>query len=117
MEATWPLTNDRKPWTSVQDDLLREAYGKAPVERIAKVLGRTVSAVVVRAKKLGVCADGSRAWTDDEIDRLAELRTRMTMREASELMGRSEWACQRKVLDMRALGDERFKRIRKRRSK
>lgn len=114
MEATWPLTNDRKPWTSVQDDLLREAYGKAPVERIAKVLGRTVSATVVHARELGL-TKGCRVWTTEEIDRLAELRTHMTMREASRLMGRSEWACQRKVLDMRALGDERFKRIRKRR--
>ena len=36
MDATWPLTNDRKPWTSVQDDLLREAYGKAPVEHYGR---------------------------------------------------------------------------------
>ena len=114
MEATWPLTHNRRPWTEVQDDVLREAYGKAPVERIAKVLGRTVSATVVHARELGL-TKGCRVWTDDEIDRLAELRQRMTMREASGLMGRSEWACQRKVLDMRALGDERFKRIRKRR--
>lgn len=115
MEATWPLTNDRRPWTEVQDDLLREAYGKAPVERIAKVLGRTVTAVLIRANKLGVRTGGRRAWSAEEISRLAELRQRMTMREASELMGRSEWACQRKVLDMRKAGDERFKRIRKRR--
>ncbi|MFR3450428.1 MAG: hypothetical protein ACLTSX_00985 [Collinsella sp.] len=49
----------------------------------------------------------ARVWTADEIDRLAELRQHMTMREASGLMGRSEWACQRKVLDMRKAGDER----------
>ncbi|VWL91592.1 Uncharacterised protein [Collinsella intestinalis] len=114
MEATWPLTHNRRPWTEVQDDVLREAYGKAPVERIAKVLGRTVSATVVHARKLGL-TKGCRVWTAEEIDRLAEFRSHMTMREASGLMGRSEWACQRKVLDMRKAGDERFKRIRKRR--
>lgn len=116
MKETWPLTNNRRPWTEVHDDVLREAYGKAPVERIAMVLGRTVSATVVHVRELGL-TKGCRVWTDEEIDRLAELRAHMTMKKASELMGRSEWACQRKVLDMRALGDERFKRIRKRRCK
>lgn len=114
MKETWPLTNNRKPWTEVQDEVLREAYGKAPVERIAKVLGRTVSATEVHAREIGL-VEGRYYWTEEEIDRLAELRSRMTMKKASELIGRSEWACQRKVLDMRKAGDERFKRIRKRR--
>ena len=114
MEATWPLTHNRRPWTEVQDDVLREAYGKAPVERIAKVLGRSVTAIDRRAKDIGL-VDDRYYWTEEEIDRLAELRSHMTMRQASELIGRSEWACQRKVLDMRKAGDERFKRIRKRR--
>lgn len=72
MAATWPLTHNRRPWTEVQDDVLREAYGKVPVERIAKVLGRTVSATVVHARELGL-TKGCRVWTDDEIDRLADL--------------------------------------------
>lgn len=107
MHAEWLLTSHGDPWTEVQEQVLREAYGKVPTERIAKALGRTVMAVEVRAKAIGVF-DGRRLWTDEEVARLAELRLEMPMRQVAEALGRTRYACQRKVLDMRKAGDARF---------
>ncbi len=112
MSDGWPLTNHGEPWTEVQEQVLREAFGKVPVERIAKALGRTVKAVEVRAKAIGVF-DGRRLWTDEEVARLAGLRLQMPMRQVAEALGRSKYACQRKVLDMRKAGDVRFPILKK----
>lgn len=117
MRAQWPTPNYGKPWPAVHDQLLREAFGKAPLERIARVVGRTAPAVKVRAHALGL-ANPCYYWSDDQVARLAEMRaTGVTMAEAAKELGHSAYGCQRKALEMRDAGDPRFPKLRKWRGK
>lgn len=112
MSAPWPTPNHRKPWTDLHDRLLREAYGKAPLERIARVLGRKPRSVKQRAIDLGITRP-HRIWTEKEVGRLAELRSAgATMGEAAHELGRTKCACQWRVREMQAAGDPRFPKLR-----
>lgn len=61
-----------RPWTTGEQERLRELYGKRPVAEIARELGRTESAVMQRARDLGVLRRRNRAWTSSELAWLRE---------------------------------------------
>ena len=108
MTETWSLTHDNTPWTEVQDQVILRAFGKAPVERIAMVLGRRVTAVNFRARRLGATARRSR-WTVEDVSRLADMRSRgVPIERAAEELGRTADSCRSKVMSQRRAGDARF---------
>lgn len=51
-----PAANAKRPWTADDDDVIRESWGFRPPRAIATQLGRSVTAVWVRKKRLGAGA-------------------------------------------------------------
>jgi G:T-mismatch repair DNA endonuclease (very short patch repair protein) len=55
-----------KKWTSEQDAVVKELYGKVQAKEIAEKIGRTAEAVRIRAKTLGINRDRPERWTKKE---------------------------------------------------
>ena len=50
-------------WTDKEEELLRELYKTLPAHEICKLLGRSSSAIILKASKLGLKADRTIHWT------------------------------------------------------
>lgn len=46
--------NAKKKWTQAEENYLQEAWGKTSLKSIAKHLGRSENAVIVRIQRLGL---------------------------------------------------------------
>lgn len=93
-----------KKWSATEEELLRRAYGSAPVGRIARVLGRTSFSVYKRASELGL-RRRSNAWTEREDSLLMERYGYMSARELGELIGRTAEAVRTRMTYLRRRGE------------
>ncbi|HUY44240.1 MAG TPA: hypothetical protein VMV92_00725 [Streptosporangiaceae bacterium] len=82
----------RLPWSTAEDEVVRENYGQRTVAEITALLpGRSAKAVDNRAWRLGVSRRGSlRSWTASDLTDLRESYQNMTAAEISVLTGRTE---------------------------
>lgn len=76
-----------KPWTTSDEQLLREQYGKVPTAQIASAMGRTVKSVTSRAKVLKIRT--RELLTPEQIERIRQLHGTMTARQIAQSIGRS----------------------------
>ncbi|MBK0126077.1 hypothetical protein IAE30_20255 [Pantoea sp. S61] len=60
--------NHRSRWTLAELRWVEKHYGVTPTKEIARKLGRTPSAINAAAMGLGVSADASTLWSEEEMD-------------------------------------------------
>ncbi|SUP80497.1 hypothetical protein [Yersinia pseudotuberculosis] len=58
--------NHRTAWAVSELTFVEAHYGKIPVAEIAAHLGRTVTAIRLAAKELGLCKVHAVPWTEEE---------------------------------------------------
>lgn len=56
-EIIHPLFRHSHKWTSIEDEILYQYYGKMPMERLSYILKRTIKGIVTRMHNLEGCAD------------------------------------------------------------
>lgn len=78
-----------RPWTPEEDSAVRERFFSAGTAGLARELGRTETAVRIRAGRLGLRTRQRRLWSRDEVCRLCDLiRNGKTMAEAARVLCR-----------------------------
>lgn len=90
----------RVKWSKDEDDLLKKLYLKKKLDELVEVFGRTASALITRANKLGLTKNRYRCWNKKENDFLIKNRRNMTIRQIAEALGRSEKSVMAKVKAM-----------------
>jgi len=91
----------KTPWTTEEENFVRQADGKMTPIEVAKHLDRTRGSVVNKAKRLNVVLLNSKVpWTKDELDFLKENNKKMFPEEIAQHLGRTRVAvCQRAKLE------------------
>jgi hypothetical protein len=87
-------------WSEAEEIVLRELYGKCPISVIAKALRRSVTAVKVRACRLGLSKRAYRSyskWNDEEVSLLRELYSKAMLPKIARVLGRSTTSVRFKV--------------------
>lgn len=83
----------RRDWNPMEDAVLRERYGKSPIETVVRATGRTISSVHCRAHKLGLARPTSmssrRAWAIDEDNLLRRIYGKISPSEIARKIGRT----------------------------
>ncbi len=80
-----------RKWTAKEVALLKELHPECPIGEIAKRLGRTVNAVMVKASCLGLKRKSylEKLWTAEELQLLRELYpTHEDIQDLAERIGR-----------------------------
>ena len=91
--------NARIAWTKDEVKLLKELYPDNSARDIANELGRTVTAVRVKAYKLGLC-ERRNVWSKKELNLVKRLYPSKTVQEVAEKIGKSVRATRRKILTL-----------------
>lgn len=82
-----------------EDDLIRAHYGKMPAQDIGVLMGRSRTAITIRAGRLGLSYQRqfpswggyvSKRWTDEEINALRKNYRRLPISELCKLFGRTK---------------------------
>lgn len=85
-------------WSEADNQRLREAYGKVPMQELADELGRKLRAMYVHAHQLGLSANYNRRFTEDEDRQLREAIVAGTdLRELARPLDRNVDALQRRA--------------------
>jgi hypothetical protein len=83
-QSRYGSTSSDRPWTTAEDDFLRNEWHLLPVEEIARRLGRDTAAVNARRRRLGI-----RRYDDDELTlRALQRLTGLEKRQWRELIDR-----------------------------
>ena len=100
--ARAPAQAHSRPWTPEEDEAVRERFASSGLSGLARELGRTETAVRIRAGRFGLKTRQRRLWSGDEVRRLGDLiREGKTIAESARILGRPVASVQ---LKMRALG-------------
>lgn len=77
----------RKPWTSADDDYLRQQYAVMPTSELAAIMGRTRYSLRGRATKLGIKT--GYFWADAEIQAFTRLYPDTESKDLAQRFGRN----------------------------
>jgi hypothetical protein len=99
------MVKTQRPWTAVEDRILRELYARTPVDDIAQRLGRSIHQVRHRAKRLGI--QTWRMWTAADRARLRKAWGKMRTRDLARVLGRTPGAVKQQAMKM-GLDSERY---------
>jgi NurA-like 5'-3' nuclease len=97
-------------WSEAEEIVLRELYGKYPINVIAEALKRSVAAVKERACKLGITGR-YRRWSDEEVILLRELYSRSVAPEIARALGRSTTSVHLKAMRLGLSREARRKQV------
>lgn len=78
-----------RAYTPAQDAVIREYYGRVPVDTLAHVLERTECSVKSRATKLGLSLTRRREWQPAELDILRELYPTTDTQQLADMLNRT----------------------------
>jgi hypothetical protein len=90
-------------WTAEEMALLKELYPVKPIPELAKMLGRTVPAVVDKAYSLGIRRKSwcEKLWTAEELELLRELYpTCESTRDVAKKIGRAWGSVRQKAFNL-----------------
>jgi hypothetical protein len=80
-------------WTEQETELFKELYPKEPMPNLIKIFGRNKGAIQTKAHKMGIKKelklDGSRPYTEEEIDFLKKNYDKYSMTEICAMMNRT----------------------------
>lgn len=94
---TQPGSKKYSFWTEEQEALLKKQYGRMPRKELARVLGRTVSAISLKALELGLCQKKEPIWSEDQIELLEDKWGVYTLPKLAKKLNRTETAIITKV--------------------
>lgn len=80
-------------WTNEELILFKELYPHTPMKNLIKAFGRTKSALICKAHKIGLRRiykdDGSKAFTQEEIDNIVDMSKNCSISELKNIFDRS----------------------------
>ena len=83
---------DRKPWSPEQDERLAELIGKYAPQRIARMMGRSINSVIVRAKRIGCSRRVRNGWfTKKEVCEILGVDHKLVQRWIDSRQLRASW--------------------------
>jgi DNA-binding CsgD family transcriptional regulator len=101
-----------KKWTEEEITKLRELVSKGyNYIEIAKILGRSVHSVRIKARQLGIRKQTYKQWSKEEEERLKELLKRHSLSEIARILGRTKSSVASKVWEL-GLAPEHYNSIR-----
>jgi DNA-binding CsgD family transcriptional regulator len=101
-----------KKWTEEEIAKLKELASKGyNYIEIAKVLGRSVHSVRIKARQLGIRKQTRKLWTKEEEERLKELLKRYSLSEIARILDRTRSSVASKVWEL-GLAPEHYNGIR-----
>lgn len=86
-------------WTKEDDEYLRQNYSNGSLKEIAEYLGRSISACMHRAGKIGV-RRATNNWTEEEDTFLKLNYFTMSAKEIAEYLGRTERTCMHRAANV-----------------
>ena len=95
--------HDHRKWTQEEENFLRENYAELGAKATGEKLNRTVNAVYVRARTLGVAPTINRKWTKAEDDFLREHYAELGPTKASKAIDRGLEATRSRAYALGAL--------------
>lgn len=84
------------PWSGDEEELLGILFPSVPNEEIAEILGRSLSAVHMKSRKLGLRK--MEFWTETENELLKKLYKKLSYNQLAERLGRTESSIQIRVI-------------------
>ena len=89
-----------KRWTEEDKDYLKKNFNKYTYKQLAQLLNRSVEAIKLQSKKLGLRKRVTNEWVEEDIKYLKENINKYSYEELGQLLNRTPNACRYKAFTM-----------------
>ena len=113
---TLKLTKRQREWTKTDTEFLVKNYGEISVTELMSITGRTKKSITLKAFKLGLTCEKGEEWSEDDLNLLNDLYTKMSFYEIGKRLNsnRTVSAIQTRVYCLGLMTEENIKKNRAR---